>query len=257
MIPAGEDAGSSGNAVLLLAECRPLRRSLRPAVWVVLEEVALDAVVEDGRLVARTSARQVAERLGINPSTAASALAVLRERGLVAISRERGSGGRFGLLIYQLHPVAGLAVVRPGTAGPLMQSPSTVQPDTASAGVASPCMDLPHIESSRLEEVAPARRGRHVVGADLRPHSSDVIHEEGPPWRARALGGLVRPARLLAAMPRTGDVRTRVGVVVTALAVASPKGWQVSVPVWLVGVGGWTGAGVMAVLVVDGVGFGC
>ena len=65
------DDGPGTHTVLLGAECRPLRRALRPLVWVTLEEVALDAVVEDGRLVARTSARLVAERLGIDPSTGA------------------------------------------------------------------------------------------------------------------------------------------------------------------------------------------
>jgi hypothetical protein len=48
---------------------RPLRRALRPLVWVILEEVALDAVLEDGCLVARTSARQIADRLGLDPTT--------------------------------------------------------------------------------------------------------------------------------------------------------------------------------------------
>jgi len=37
------------------------------------EEVALEAVVVDGRLIARTSARRLAEGLGIDPGTAASA----------------------------------------------------------------------------------------------------------------------------------------------------------------------------------------
>lgn len=45
--------------VLVSTDSRSLRRELRSLVWVTLEEVALDAVAEDGRLVARTSARQV------------------------------------------------------------------------------------------------------------------------------------------------------------------------------------------------------
>ena len=96
-----DDAGSGSGVVLLSGECRPLRRALRPLVWVVLEEVALDAVVEDGQLVARTSARHVAERLGVNPSTAAEALRVLGRRGLVGLEREKGPAGRFGLSVYQ------------------------------------------------------------------------------------------------------------------------------------------------------------
>ncbi|MGH9106077.1 MAG: hypothetical protein ACRDZX_09605 [Acidimicrobiales bacterium] len=54
-------------AVVVSAASRALRRQLRPLVWVALEEVALDALAEDGQLVARTSARQVAERLGVDP----------------------------------------------------------------------------------------------------------------------------------------------------------------------------------------------
>ncbi len=58
------------HAVLLSAESRPLRRALRPLAWMILEEVALDALFEDDRLVARTSARQIADRLGVDPTTA-------------------------------------------------------------------------------------------------------------------------------------------------------------------------------------------
>ena len=86
---------------MLSADCRPLRRALRPLVWVTLEEVALDAVVEDGRLVARTSARQIADRLGIDPTTAAEALADLRKRGLVTPGAGEGPAGRFGLSVYR------------------------------------------------------------------------------------------------------------------------------------------------------------
>ena len=87
--PDGDNPGSGSGVVLLSGECRPLRRALRPLVWVVLEEVALDAVVEDGGLVARTSARQVAERLGVEPGTAATALRVLRPSAVSSVSSAR------------------------------------------------------------------------------------------------------------------------------------------------------------------------
>ena len=77
-----------------------------------LEDVALDAVVEDGRLVARTSARQVAEHLRVDPLAVARALKVLRNRGLVSLEPDRaGIGRRFGLWVYVLGPVSGLTVV--------------------------------------------------------------------------------------------------------------------------------------------------
>jgi hypothetical protein len=68
------DDGSGSRAVLLSAESRPLRRALRPLAWMILEEVALDALFEGDRLVARTSARQIADRLGVDPTTVAKAL---------------------------------------------------------------------------------------------------------------------------------------------------------------------------------------
>jgi hypothetical protein len=93
------------------ADSRPLRGQLRPLGWVTLEEIGLDAVVEDGRLVARTSARQVADRLRIDPRYVAKELKALRDRGLVRLERDQGPARRFGLWVYVLGPVAGLTVV--------------------------------------------------------------------------------------------------------------------------------------------------
>jgi hypothetical protein len=75
-------------AVVVTVALRPLRRRLHPLAWMVFEEIALDAVTEDGRLVAGTSARRVAELLGVDPSTAAAALRVRRDQGLVGLERE-------------------------------------------------------------------------------------------------------------------------------------------------------------------------
>jgi hypothetical protein len=66
--------------LIVRREARDLRRAVRPVVWVVLEEVVLDAVAGDGGLVAATSARSIAWRLGLDPGTAASALRTLRDR---------------------------------------------------------------------------------------------------------------------------------------------------------------------------------
>ena len=89
----------------------------------ILEEVALDAVFEGGRLVARTSARQIADRLGVDPTTVAKALQTLRKRGLVTLEREKGPAGRFGLSVYTLGPAPGLTLVSPCAADPCMVSP--------------------------------------------------------------------------------------------------------------------------------------
>ena len=128
-------------AVVVSAASRTLRRQLRALVWMTLEEVALDAVAEGDRLVARTSARQVAERLGVDPGTAAGALGVLRDRGLLVLEREQGPVGRFGLSVYVLGPLAGLAVVPPRAGRPHVASPSLGKPHVDSAdrrGMARP-----------------------------------------------------------------------------------------------------------------------
>ena len=134
------------STVLLSAESRALRRRLRPLAWMALEEVALDAVAEDGRLVAHTSARRVAELLQVDPGSAARALRVLREHGLVVLEREKGPAGRFGLSVYVLGKIAGLTVLRPGVVEPRPALPSLDEadggkPHAAAAGAEKPCAD--------------------------------------------------------------------------------------------------------------------
>jgi len=177
--------GDEAPALLLSGECRALRRSLRPLVWVTLEEVALDAVAEGGRLVARTSARQVAERLGVDSGTAASAMRVLRERGLVALEREKGPGGRFGLSVYELVPVAGLSVVRARTAEPLMASPWVVATRVEPAMSEAPAPGRP-------DRPAPGRAGADILVARA------VAGPDGP-GASRRVGSASRPGHGTAA----------------------------------------------------------
>jgi DNA-binding transcriptional ArsR family regulator len=120
---AGELGACGAGAVLISSASRRLRRELRPLAWMVLEEIALDAVSQDGRLIARTSARRLAEGLGIDPGTAAGALRALRSKGLVVLERESGLAGRFGLAVYVIESVDGLTVVSPGMATPHMDAP--------------------------------------------------------------------------------------------------------------------------------------
>lgn len=98
--------------LLVSAASRALRRQLRALDWVTLEDVALDAVAEDGRLVSRTSARRVAEHLRVDPLAVARALKVLGDRGLVSLEPDRADiGRRFELWVYVLGPVTGLTVI--------------------------------------------------------------------------------------------------------------------------------------------------
>jgi len=116
--------------VVLTSASRELRRQLSPTVWAVLEEVALDASGELDVLVAATSCRRVAAQLGLAPSTAANALLQLRRRNLLRLQQRGGEAGRFGLAVYTLASVPGLAVE------PCTDRPHTVPPHTADEGTA-------------------------------------------------------------------------------------------------------------------------
>ena len=73
-------------------ECRALRLRLRALEWVVLEDVALDAVLDPaGRAIAATSARRIAANLGVDPGTVARALTHLRSEGLIDHNRSHGT----------------------------------------------------------------------------------------------------------------------------------------------------------------------
>jgi hypothetical protein len=127
--PAGA-APPLATRVVLTAASRELRRQVSPTVWAVLEEVALDASRQQGALIAATSSRRVADQLGIAPSTAAGALLQLRRRHLLRLEQRGGEAGRFGLSVYTLGPVPGLAV-EPCTDRPHTGLPCTADEDTA------------------------------------------------------------------------------------------------------------------------------
>jgi hypothetical protein len=116
--------------------------------WTVLEDLALDAEADRAGLVARTSARRVAEHLEIQPGTAAKALQRLRAQGLVALTREPGPGGRFGLSVYQLVPVPGLVpTVQPG--------PRAVSPHVAERSVVGSHAASPHTVDADMDGLVP------------------------------------------------------------------------------------------------------
>lgn len=163
--PADPTVTAAGG-VLVSRASRPLRRSLTPLEWVVLEDVALDATeAEDGALLAATSARQVAEHLGVSPGSAAKALARLRSLGFVTHDRQPGPAGRFGLSLYRLLPPAGVEVVAPAdtpcTDAPRAESPCTASPCAASPRAAERHMAAGASADARAEGAArPTRSGR-------------------------------------------------------------------------------------------------
>ncbi len=169
-MPAPVPGAHDGPAVVVSTASRTLRRQLRPLVWVALEEVALAAVAEGGRLVARTSARQVGDQLGLDPGTAAGALRILRQRGLLVLEREKGPAGRFGLSVYVLGSVAGLTVLSPSTAEPHMGEQGAGRLPVGSQPVEHPKPVSPHVEKPCLArpdgaapELAPPHTGQPIM----------------------------------------------------------------------------------------------
>ena len=129
---AAEAVGAERGVVVWL-HARDLLRTFRPQMWVVLQDLALDAEWRDGRLVASSSARLVAEHLHIDPGTAAAALRALRERGVAELCQTSGAAGRFGLASYALQLPPGLEIVptqleAPHTGEPLMDNPHADKP---------------------------------------------------------------------------------------------------------------------------------
>jgi DNA-binding transcriptional ArsR family regulator len=138
MAAATDGPGSADGGVVVHVTARVTLRSLRPVVRVVLEDVALGAAWQDGRLVSATSARLVAEHIGLDPGTVASALRVLRERGLVELEQPTRAGGRFGLAAYTVHLPTGIEVIRsPRASRPRTVPPHTVNPYAATTSAGS------------------------------------------------------------------------------------------------------------------------
>lgn len=188
------DGRSGSPGVVVSADCRSVRRALRPVVWVVLEEIALDAELDgNARLVARSSARRVAEQLGVNPTTVAEALRVLGRRGLISLEREKGPDGRFGLSAYQLRPPAGLMVVPPCMAEPRTVSPSMVPPGVGGAAAASSDPGAPDVKASGLEPATSGRLRIPAAGAD----TASISAASGPDSSAATAweGSLLRRDR--------------------------------------------------------------
>lgn len=166
-----------GRGVVVRVAARDLIGAYRPAVMLVLLDVALDADWHDGRLVAPTSARLVAEHLGLDPGTAASALRVLRDAGLVELEQATEAGGRFGLAAYAVRLPDGIETVVASPIASCTEKPHTENPDTADAhaGLVLSC------PWDGRPEPAPGRAHSGVIGSAAPPAG---------PWSPPAPGSL-------------------------------------------------------------------
>ena len=164
---------------------RMVKRAVGVAAWAVLEDIALDARIDDrGRLVAETNVRRIAENIGLNKETVSRHLAALREFGFVLQEEERDSvSGRYRSYRYVIDPAAcierfthtpsarterahnGSGETAPR--GPRPENPDTVQPRPETPGPATPDTGATgHGESGHQRQEKPATGEQQHAGPD-------------------------------------------------------------------------------------------
>lgn len=121
----------------LTAEARAFRRAVGSTAWAVLEDLVLDADVDErGALVAHTNVRRLAAQVGVSKDTAARAVTRLALAGVVhRVVAERGTRGALPSSSYVLDLVGiagltfdashGSAVLHADTNAPAQASPRT------------------------------------------------------------------------------------------------------------------------------------
>ena len=190
--------------VVVWSNARDLFRVFRPQVWVVLQDLVLDAEWRNGRLMASSSARLVADHLHIDPGTAAAALWTLRDRGVAELCQTSGAAGRFGLASYTLRFATGF-----GDRWPHL-GPHTDKPHT----------DRPRHGTSRMRT--------------SRMRTSHTQRRPARSWRASNLRS-VRLDRLAVGRSRPGTDRRGLSISGPGRRerreLACPEGWQVSVAI--------------------------
>jgi predicted transcriptional regulator len=139
----GRIIGRSEPFAKVFQSSRLVKQAVGLTAWGILEDIALDAILDaEGRLVAETSARRIADNLGINKETVTRHLARLRDYGFVLHEevRHRGSG-RYDTARYVLDPSACLerfTTTPPRRQGarsaPCTENPVTVKPVSGKAG---------------------------------------------------------------------------------------------------------------------------
>jgi DNA-binding transcriptional MocR family regulator len=173
---SGQEPGPHGRFVVTDAS-RPLKRTVGPTAWAVLEDVVLDVVPEEGRYVARTSVRVIADHLGVTPGTVARALARLCNEGLVhREDRRDGATGRFGESVYVVDPRPALR--------PCVDSPHTAGRDTVHPDMGKPTVEYRDMEPRpvAVTKAGGSRRGGAAEPAQLPllTSDSDVVVQTRP-----------------------------------------------------------------------------
>lgn len=142
---------------------REVKRAVGVTAWAVLEDIALDARLDDrGRLVAHTNVRRIADNLGLSKNAVAKHLGRLRVFGFVLHEEQRQTdSGRYAASWYVLDPSA--CIERFTTTPRVEADPCPTNGDTA---VEEPCpMSWDTAEKGPVSHVT----GHRDMGQNTRP----------------------------------------------------------------------------------------
>ena len=206
---------------------RLVKRAVGLAAWAVLEDIALDATLDtQGRLVAETNVRRIADNLGLNKDTVTKYLRRLRDYGFVLQEETRDDGsGRYETCRYVLDPSA---CVERFTHTPSKRDAVAFEPcpkvsDTVAAEPVSEDTghgDTGHGGFGHLQE--------DLVVAFQEQQQQQTARDADPQLRQRLLDLGVAPAVADDVLAEHASERVReVLDAVTAQSVRSPAGWVV------------------------------
>ena len=233
----GRIVGRAEPYAKVFASSRAVKRAVGLTAWAVLEDIALDARLDDGgRLVAETNVRRIAANLGIGKNAVSRHLANLRDYGFVLHEELRDTySGRYEVSRYVLDPSACIErfTHTPSSAQPRPQNrdtgqPSSPRPQKGDTGHGTVSPSTGHREEGQNNkrtavEKDDKQQPRADAGSDLAQRLTAVGVD------AAVAQGLVadHPADLVAAALRAArrrGVRHPAGLVVSALR----EGWDLS-----------------------------
>ncbi|MBY5163274.1 winged helix-turn-helix domain-containing protein [Salsipaludibacter albus] len=248
----GQIVGRAEPFAKVFASSRGVKRAVGVMAWAILEDIALDARLDvEGRLVADTHVRRIADNVGLSKNTVAKHLARLRDNGFVLHEEHRADdSGYYSTSRYVLDPSACLErfTHTPTTDvvhSPVENSGSTDRTETASDDGFGPCTNSWDTVAATVSQSVGHRGLGHnnkevVVPEEKQQQAeSDVDEDAGDTARLRddlvALGipadrarqlvddhGAARVADAVAAAHGDG-VRSPAGWVVAALT----RGWEI------------------------------
>ncbi len=207
---------------------RQVKRVVGPAAWAVLEDIALDARLDDdGRLVAETNVRQIAANLGLGKNAVSRHLARLREFGFVLHEELRTAGtGRYAVSRYVLDPSACLERF---TTTPAPAQASAASPER---GRGAPAARPPCPRKGDAATASPSAGHREEGQNNTRPAVAEDEEQQPDAADGSAHGGLtalgMAPAVAAQLLDRHGAERVADAVAaVGRREVRNPPGWVV------------------------------